>query len=81
MTITLSPEHEQLISEAIRAGLIHTPDEALDEALEALRQRLQARSARSTPVQTAERLATFGNRHQLSLGGISIKDLINEGRA
>ena len=81
MTITLSPEHEQLISEAIRAGLIRTPDEAIDEALETLRQRLHARSARPTPAETAERLATFGKRHQLSLGGLSIKDLINEGRA
>jgi hypothetical protein len=80
MTITLSPEHEQLISEAIRAGLIHTPNEAIDEALETLRQRLQARSTRPTPAEAAERLATFGKRHQLSLGGLSIKDLINEGR-
>jgi hypothetical protein len=81
MTITLSPEHEQLISEAIRAGLIHTPDEALDEALATLRQRLRSRGAKPTPAQAAERLATFGQRHQLSLGGLSIKDLITEGRA
>jgi len=81
MTITLSPEDEQLISEAIRAGLIQSPVEALDEALATLRQRLQSRSAGPTPAQAAERLATFGKRHQLSLGGLSIKDLINEGRA
>jgi len=28
----------------------------------------------------AERLASFGKRHRLSLGGMKIKDLINEGR-
>ncbi len=80
MTITLRPEHERLIAEAIRAGLIRTPDDALIEAVETLRQRLQARNAQSTE-QAAERLATFGKRHQLSLGGVTVKDLINEGRA
>jgi hypothetical protein len=33
----------------------------------------------STP-EIVERLATFGKRHKLSLGGLKIKDLINEGR-
>jgi hypothetical protein len=28
----------------------------------------------------ADRLATFGKRHRLSLRGLKIKDLINEGR-
>ena len=30
--------------------------------------------------EAAERLASFGKRHRLSLGGLKIKDLINEGR-
>lgn len=30
--------------------------------------------------ETAERLANFGKRHRLSLRGLKIKDLINEGR-
>lgn len=30
--------------------------------------------------EAAERLATFGQRHRLSLRGLKIKDLINEGR-
>ena len=30
--------------------------------------------------EAAERLASFGARHRLSLRGIKIKDLINEGR-
>ncbi len=33
-----------------------------------------------SPVAAAERLASFGRRHKLSLGGLKIKDLINEGR-
>ena len=80
MTITLRPEHERLIVEAIQAGLIHTPDEALDDALETLRLRLRARGARPSPAQAAERLATFGKKYQLSLEGLTIKELINEGR-
>lgn len=31
-------------------------------------------------VDAAERLASFGNRHGLSLGGLKVKDLINKGR-
>ena len=80
MTITLRPEHERLIVEAIRAGFIHTPDEALDDALETLRQRLRARGAKPSPAQAAEHLATFGKKYQLSLEGLTIKELINEGR-
>jgi len=30
--------------------------------------------------EAAERLANFGRRHKLSLNGLNIKDLINEGR-
>jgi hypothetical protein len=30
--------------------------------------------------EAAERLANFGKRHRLSLRGLKIKDLINEGR-
>jgi hypothetical protein len=80
MTISLRPEDERLIEEAIQAGLIRTADEAFDDAIEHLRRRLQARNTESSTVQAAERLATFGRRHNLSLGGLKIKDLINEGR-
>jgi hypothetical protein len=31
-------------------------------------------------VEAAKKLATFGKRHGLSLGGLKIKDMINEGR-
>lgn len=33
-----------------------------------------------SPADAAERLARFGKRHRLSLRGLKIKDLINEGR-
>lgn len=34
MTITLRPEHEQLISEAMQTGAYGTPDEVIGRALE-----------------------------------------------
>ena len=53
MIVTLRPEHEQIIDQAIRAGIIERPDEAVEVGLEALRSRLQSRIASSAPM-TAE---------------------------
>lgn len=36
MTITLRPEQEQLIAQAIGTGAYHNPDEVIERALEAL---------------------------------------------
>ena len=81
MTITLKPEQEQLLREAINSGLARTPDEALDQALDALRRRLpHAAAENESAAAAARRLGTFGKRHGLSLGGSSIKDLLNESR-
>ena len=38
MTITLRPEHEQLIAEALRSGSYKTPGEVIGRALELLRE-------------------------------------------
>ena len=37
-------------------------------------------SGNGSPSKAVERLAHFGKRHNLSLRGLKIKDLINEGR-
>jgi Arc/MetJ-type ribon-helix-helix transcriptional regulator len=37
MTITLRPEHEQAIKEAIRSGAYRNPDEVIDRTLQLLR--------------------------------------------
>ena len=39
MTIELKPEQERIIQEEIRSGHFHTPDEVLDRALAALREK------------------------------------------
>ena len=45
---------------------------------ELLKEHMSARDGTATAA--VERLASFGKRHRLSLRGIKIKDLINEGR-
>ncbi len=43
-----------------------------------LKERISAHGG--SAAEAAERLASFGKRHRLSLRGLKIKDLINEGR-
>jgi hypothetical protein len=43
-----------------------------------LKERISAQGAPAA--EAAERLASFGRRHKLSLRGLKIKDLINQGR-
>jgi len=45
---------------------------------ELLKERMSAQDG--SAAEAAERLASFGKRHRLSLRGLKIKDLINEGR-
>jgi hypothetical protein len=46
---------------------------------ELLKERM-GKPAGNPATHAAERLASFGKRHKLSLRGLKIKDLINEGR-
>jgi hypothetical protein len=53
MTIILRPEQERVLLEAINSGLAHSTEEALDQALDALRLRLpQSASQARTPEET-----------------------------
>jgi hypothetical protein len=47
---------------------------------ELLKEKMGADSSRDSVADAAKRLANFGKRHRLSLRGLKIKDLINEGR-
>jgi hypothetical protein len=55
MTIEFKPEQSHVIAEAIQAGLIKSPAEALDIAVDALRSRLQA----TRPVDAEEWMRKF----------------------
>jgi len=48
MTITPKPEQEQIVAEAIEAGLIQGPEDALDVGLETLRSKLAVVRKRET---------------------------------
>ena len=53
MAIPLSPEQEQVVGQAIHAGLIRTPDDVIGVGVETIRQRLEARLAQDR-TQSAE---------------------------
>jgi hypothetical protein len=84
MTISLTSEQERVLASAIKHGLARNPDEALDKALDSLRERIPELASDDVPDESvtaaARRLANFGKRHKLSLGGLSIKELLNESR-
>jgi hypothetical protein len=81
MTITLKPEQEQVLMAAVKSGLAQTANEAFDQAVEALKSRLpQKGSPNESVAAVARRLATFGDHHGLSLGGMTIKELLRESR-
>ena len=70
-----------LLQEAISSGLAHSTDEALDHAFDMLRHSLpRAGSDLESPGVVARRLASFGKRHGLSLGEMTIKELLRESR-
>jgi hypothetical protein len=54
MTLRLKPEQEQVIGQAIQAGLIHAANDVPDVGVEAIRRRLEERSALRKPVDAAE---------------------------
>jgi hypothetical protein len=81
MTITLTPEQEKVVIEAINSGLANSPQDALNQALQALRGRLpQERPVDESVAAAARRLGTFGKRHGLSLDGMTVKELLRESR-
>jgi hypothetical protein len=65
MTITLRPDQERVLIDAISSGLANTPDEALDQALETLRRRLPDPRATSgeSGAERARAFERWGNDH------------------
>jgi hypothetical protein len=82
MTITLSHEQERVLNEVVNLGLATSPEEAIDQAFDVLRERLPFYPDASDDevAAVARSLAMFGKRNQLSLGGLSIKELLQESR-
>ena len=59
MTIQLTPEQEQMVEQAIQAGLIANADEVAAPVVELIRQRLQAHIAATAPENKEQWLLAF----------------------
>jgi hypothetical protein len=54
MTIYLKPEHEQVVGQAMQAGLIQVADDVVSVGIETIRQRLEARIASESPLRAED---------------------------
>lgn len=82
-TIRLTAQSEKLLKEQLAARPDASPEEIVERALESFaRQNAEATGAeierKMTPAEAVARMSEL--RKNQSLGGIKIKDLINEGR-
>ena len=79
LTLTLDTHGEQLVTAHLRTGRYHSAEEVVTRALETLAEK---EPPAPTPTMTpAEAVADIRElRKGVTLGGLKIKDLINEGR-
>ena len=81
MTVRLPPRIERIVEDAVRSGQYRSPEEVVSEAVSVWQARQRAVESTEDERQAAiERLKNFGKTHQLSLGGITIKQLRDEAR-
>jgi Arc/MetJ-type ribon-helix-helix transcriptional regulator len=88
MTITLKPETERLVQEELKSGHFHSVDEIIMQGLQARRQKEpqpQGKSFRlapgtKTPAEAGEDIRQLRRGNRLP-PGVTIRDLIDEGRA
>jgi Arc/MetJ-type ribon-helix-helix transcriptional regulator len=79
MTIELKPEHQRIVEEAVQSGRYRNVDEFLDEAFAAWRTMdNKPQFHKEKALAAAARIREL--RKGVSLGGVTIKDLVNEGR-
>ena len=81
MVLTLKPEHERMLKEELQSGFYRSAEEVVGRALEALRGKelgVFQRATKRDPKHAAARIRD--RRKGVTLGGLRIKDLINEGR-
>ena len=78
MTITLKPEQEQILTEAIQAGLIHNAEEALDVGLESLKGRLAIERSSETAEEWIARFHAWADSHPTTTPLLSDEDISRE---
>jgi len=74
VTIKLKPEHQRVVDRAIQSGAYRDPGEVISAALEILAEGIQEGNGQPRKSRLWEL------REGLSLGDISIRELIEEGR-
>ncbi len=80
MTINLKPETERLVQEEIQSGRFHSVDELIVEGVRAWRGKNRHKTASAEQRrQAVERALAFAKNRAISLGGVSIRELIHEG--
>jgi Arc/MetJ-type ribon-helix-helix transcriptional regulator len=80
LTLTLDPHGEQLVAALLRTGRYQSAEEVVTRALETLAEKEPA-GVPSWTITPAEAVADIRElRKGVTLGGLRIKDLINEGR-
>jgi Arc/MetJ-type ribon-helix-helix transcriptional regulator len=81
MTIHLPPQVERIVEDAVLSGRYHSAEDVVTEAVALWQtQRGGAITASEQRREAIERLKTFGRRHGLSLGGMTIRELRDEAR-
>jgi Arc/MetJ-type ribon-helix-helix transcriptional regulator len=82
MTVHLPSRIERIVNDAILSGRYRSPEEVVSEAITVWQAQQTAAVQPTTDQREAaiERLKSFGKTHQLSLGGLTIKQLRDEAR-
>ena len=82
MTINLKPETERLVQEELQNGHFRSVDEMIVEGVQARREGkpLSHEVRRKTPAEAVAHIRELRQGNRLP-AGVTIKDLINEGRA
>jgi hypothetical protein len=85
MNVDFTPEQQQVVQQAIQSGRIRRPEEAAQEAFSLWVER-ERTQAKRPPFDPRKAQATVARIRELRKGnllpeGVTIRDLINEGRA
>ncbi len=79
MTIKIKPETERLVQEELQRGHFQSVDQLIVEGVHALREKHPTnRPNAEQRLEAVEQALEFARNRAISLGGISIKDLIHE---
>ncbi|MGH9861486.1 MAG: ribbon-helix-helix domain-containing protein [Candidatus Acidiferrales bacterium] len=82
MVIRLSPELEHIVEEKVKSGQFRSPEDVIAEALRRLPKKQEAvdeAEKKAKQREAVEKMLEIA-KTPIRLDGISIKDLINEGR-